>query len=102
MPEPAIQPLHFAYVISGAALFVVVHLLMRHQWESRIRRWCAGHGYQLLSWQRARFYEGPKRFQSRDTFRIEVEDRDGLLRDGFLTFARSRGFSGRPVEVEWE
>jgi hypothetical protein len=104
MPEPVIQPIHFAYLVSGAALFLVLHLLTRNRWERQIRRWCAGHGYQLVSWESAKFFEGPRRSDNQNTFRIEVEDRDGMLRDGYLTFASGWGLSSQrqPAKVDWD
>jgi hypothetical protein len=73
----------------------------------RVTRWCAGEGYTLIDWRRAKFFEGPNawfRSDNLDAYYIEVRDRQGLTRAGYLVFG---SFwwpwpLSRKVRVKWD
>ena len=72
-----------------------------------IRRWCKEQGFELLDWRGARFFEGPDawlRSRNQLTYRIEVRDREGFTREGYLIIGSywiGWPFS-RKVRVVWD
>jgi hypothetical protein len=55
----------------------------------RVRQWCRRQGYQLLRWRDAKLFEGPSSWTvSQDRYRIQVLDREGRQRRGYLVFRR--------------
>ncbi len=78
-------------------------LIHRVYWERRISRWARGHHFTLVDCRRAWMIEGPDRLTRnnwRTVFWIEVTDRDGFARTGYLTF-QSRWWGGIDDEIEW-
>ena len=75
----------------------------RRRWARRIDEWAGSQGFVLEDYRRARFLEGPHRWGRSDTwdvFSIDVTDRNGLPRQGWLSF-RARFFRKPTVEVIW-
>src|SRR5688572_15417602 len=75
----------------------------RRRWARRIGEWAEEQGFVLDDYRRARFFEGPHRWMCDDTwtvFSIEVTDRTGMPRQGWLSF-RPRWFGKPTVEVIW-
>ena len=64
-------------------------------------------GFELLDWRGARFFEGPDawlRSRNQLTYRIEVRDREGFTREGYLIIGSywiGWPFS-RKVRVVWD
>ena len=92
----------------GVALLFALLLWWGHVWSARrIARWCDEQGFELVDWRGARFFEGPHawfRSENQDAYRIEVRDRDGLIRAGYLVFGSywwGWPFS-RTGRVEWD
>lgn len=75
--------------------------------ERRLQRWCQREGFELLDWRGVWFFQGPNapwRSQYQECYRIEVRDREGYERTGYLVFGRywlAWPFS-RKVTVEWD
>ena len=96
-------------VAAGVAVaFLLLAIWVGHGFSGRrLRRWCEQEGFELLDWRGAWFFEGPGawlRSQYQHCYRIEVRDRDGIERSGFVTFGTfwlGWPFS-RNVRVEWD
>lgn len=92
----------------GAALAFGVLLWWGQVYSAkRIRRWCDEQGYELVDWRGAKFFEGPHawfRSDNQDAYRIEVRDRQGVIRGGYVVFGSFwRGWLfSRRVRVEWD
>jgi hypothetical protein len=91
----------------AAVTIVAIIVLM---WAGRIRarsqvtRWCERQGYELVSSRGAWFYEGPRawlRTEEEHAYHVEVRDRHGDTRTGYVVFGCWNPFS-RTVTVEWE
>jgi hypothetical protein len=53
----------------------------------RVRHWCRRQGFRLVRWRHAQLFEGPSTWAvQHDRYRIQVVDRDGSRRAGFLMF----------------
>ncbi len=94
-------------LISGAVVAVVIACVVfgRWYWSRRVSAWCGAHQFELIDWYGAPFYEGPRRFwrsENQHVFRVEVRDRDGLVRCGYLTFGGYWNPFRREVEVRWD
>jgi len=107
-----ITPQEFARFVSTPIVRVVLLLGAMLVWRifgarRLIRRWCREEGYELLDWQSAWFFEGPNawlRSRNQMTYRIEVRDRDGLTREGYLVIGSywiGWPFSRR-IRVTWD
>lgn len=99
---PRLDPTAIAILAAGGVFCVAAIVWAQIFYCRRIRRWAASQGLTLVDWRGAWFFEGPGApFRSRykQTFWIEVADRDGLAATGWLTF-RWWAFSAEP-EVEW-
>jgi hypothetical protein len=73
--------------------------------KRRVTRWCEREGYQLVTWRGAWFYEGPRawcRTEEEDAYRIEVRDRKGQTRSGYVVFGTWWNPFSRKVRVEWD
>lgn len=87
----------------AAAVAGLAGVIGRRRWGRRIEEWAQGQGFVLDDYRRARFFEGPHRWTRSDTwdvFWIEVTDRTGLPRQGWLSF-RARWIAKPAVEVIW-
>lgn len=65
--------------------------------QRRLQRWCQREGFELLDWRGVWFFQGPNapwRSQYQDCYRIEVRDREGYERTGYVIFGRF-GWRGR-------
>jgi hypothetical protein len=95
-------------VMIGTVIAVLAVLLLTEPFFSRrrIRRWCDEHGYRLLSWRGAWFYEGPRRFwrnEAEHAYQIEVQDRHAMVKTGCVHFDR-RWWPFRPerITADWD
>ena len=95
-------------ILLGAAMAIIVLLWWGRLYAARrVTRWCHEQGYELVDWRGAKFFEGPKawfRTDNQDAYYIEVRDRQGLTRAGYLVFGSywwPWPFS-RNVRVEWD
>ena len=102
------EPPSLLLLVSVCAVVLFVAVVTGRVWSARrIRRWCERQGYELLDWRGAWFYEGPGRWlrsENQDAYHIEVRDRQGLTRSGYLVFG-SRWFPfplSRKVNVRWD
>ena len=80
-----------------------IWLIQRVYWERRITRWARAHHFALVDHRWAWAIEGPDRLTRtswRTVFWIEVTDRDGFCRTGYLTF-HWRWWGGADEEIEW-
>jgi hypothetical protein len=76
-------------LVTAALVFLVVLWLGRAYGARRVSRWCEEQGYELIDWRGAKFFEGPRawlRTENEDAYYIEVRDRQGLTRSGYLVF----------------
>jgi hypothetical protein len=98
-----LEPLFIAAVTIFAIIFLVwTGKLWSHR---RMRRWCEREGYELVNWRGAWFYEGPRawfRTEDEDAYYVEVRDRDGLTRTGYVVFGTWWHPFSRKVRVEWD
>ena len=75
--------------------------------QRRLQRWCQREGFELLDWRGVWFFQGPNapwRSKYQDCYRVEVRDRAGYERTGYVVFGRywlGWPFS-RKVQVEWD
>lgn len=100
----------FAYFVSlcAAGLGLLMFIwLMRLYWQAKIREWCGGAGYRLVSFRGARLKEGPQRLRKRRSerlFRIAVEDKMKARRGGWMMFAGfwGAGATDPAVRVIWD
>ncbi len=95
-----------ALVIVLSVAVVLVAIAAGRAWYGwRIRRWCEREGYTLADWRGAWFYEGPGKWlrsENQQAVHVEVVDRQGLTRSGYLVFgSRWHPFSAK-IEVTWE
>jgi hypothetical protein len=86
---------------------IAVALVAGRVWgRYRVARWCRAHNFQLIDVRGVRFFEGPRKFlhsDNQDMYRIEVRDRDGFTREGWLTFgAYWHPFNPGRVEIVWD
>jgi hypothetical protein len=112
-PEVEVFRLHKDPVESTLYFFlvgVIVAALLRLSrlyWGNRLRKWTAMRGLSLIDFRGAPFWEGPRewvRSQYQFLFRVEVEDKEGQRRRGWVTFGslwRPR-FACPSPEVEWD
>jgi len=100
------DPLSLVVAIGAVVLTVAACLVLgRWYWSRRVRAWCHDHKFELIDWYGAWFYEGPRRFwrsENQHVFKIEVRDRDGLVRAGYLTFGGYWNPFSRGAEVRWD
>jgi hypothetical protein len=91
-------------LLAIALLLIAVVFGSRYR-ARRVRAWCRAHKFELIDWYGAPFYEGPNRFwrsDNQDVVRVEVRDRDGLVRVGYLTFGGYWNPFSRKVEARWD
>jgi hypothetical protein len=93
-------------MIAVAIAAFIVAIVTGRIWSRRqVERWCEHHGYELVEWRGARFFEGPgawRRSENQDAYRIEVRDRQGLIRSGYVVFGSYWIPWSRKVRVEWD
>jgi hypothetical protein len=93
-------------VIAAAAAMVFLGIsLGQVYWRRRIGRWARARGFQLVSFQGAKFYEGPSAFgrtESRDEFHIVVQDAQGNERPGWHCIGSNWNPFGLAVEILWD
>ena len=96
------------YLKVGAVVVALVVLLwVGDRWARwRINRWCDADGYQLVTWRGARFYEGPRKWRrtdGEDAYYVEVTERSGQPRSGFLAFdSRWWPFRAKRITMHWD
>lgn len=96
------------YLKVGAVVVALVVLLwVGDRWSRwRINRWCDADGYQLVTWRGARFYEGPRKWRrtdGEDAYYVEVTERSGQPRSGFLAFdSRWWPFRAKRITMHWD
>ncbi len=96
-----------AVLVIGVVFLTVVVGIISGQWLSRrrVRHWCERQGYELLDWRGAWFYEGPGRWlrsENQYAYYIEVRDRQGLTRGGYLVFGSYWHPFSSKAEVKWD
>ena len=99
IPSELILALALGAMITAGVLFG------RWYWSRRVHAWCRAEKFELIDWYGAPFYEGPNRFwrsDSQHVIRVEVRDRDDLVRCGYLTFGGYWNPFSRKVEVRWD
>jgi hypothetical protein len=92
-------------VISTVIAFLLLLWWGRVYSARRIARWCEQEGYELVEWRGAKFFEGPSawfRSDNEDAYYIEVRDRHGLTRAGYLVFGSFWWPFRRKVRVKWD
>jgi hypothetical protein len=97
------HPLFIVGVTIAAFIVVLVTGRMWSRWQ--VRRWCDDQGYDLVDWRGAKFFEGPGawlRSENQDAYRIEVRDRQGTPRAGYVVFGSYWAPWSRKVRVEWD
>ena len=97
---------HPLLLVTVTVVAIVVLLWLGKRWAHRqVSRWCEREGYELVTFRGAWFYEGPRawlRTDSEYAYHVEVRDRYGLPRTGYLLFGSWwNPFSGK-VRVEWD
>ena len=95
-----------ALAIVLSAVIVVIAIVAGRSWsQRRITRWCDEEGYRLENWRGALFYEGPGKWLRSDNqqaYYIEVSDRQGLPRSGYLVFGSYWHPFSRKAKVTWD
>lgn len=93
-------------MIAVAVAAVVVAIITGRIWaERQLRRWCDANQYQLLAWRGAKFYEGPTAWltsESQNAYRIQVLDRQGRTRKGYVVFGSYWVPCSSKVTVKWD
>jgi hypothetical protein len=95
------------FVVTAAAVLVLLIWVGRVISERRLQRWCRQEGFELLDWRRAYFFEGPNawwRSKYQVCYRIEVRDHQGYERIGYIVFGSYWiGWPlSRRVRVTWD
>ena len=98
--------LELVAAVMGAVLAFLVLLWWGRVYSARrIARWCKTEGYELVDWRGAKLFEGPNawfRTDGQDAYYIEVLDRQGLTRGGYLVFGSPWWPFSRRVRVKWD
>jgi hypothetical protein len=93
-------------LVTVTVLAVGILLATGKVWSRwQLKRWCNSQGLELVTWQGAAFYEGPGawvRSENQDAYRIEVRDRQGRTRTGWVVFGRYWAPWSNKVRVEWD
>jgi hypothetical protein len=95
----------FLLIISTWLLATILWVGVRSFWGWRIGRWARAQGYQLISFQGARFNARPWAWYRRDTreaFRIVVADGQDRERVGWLSFGSRWLPSSRTAAIQWD
>jgi hypothetical protein len=95
----------FLLIISTWLLATILWVAARSYWGWRIGRWARAHGYELISFQGARFNARQWAWYRRDTreaFRIVVADGQDRERTGWLSFRNRWLPSNRAVSIHWD
>ena len=94
------------FIATVTILFLVFLLWTGRIWARwRVTRWCEREGYQLVTFRGAWFYEGPRKWlrtENEDAYHVEVTDRDGLTRSGYVVFGTWWHPFSWKVRVEWD
>jgi ABC-type nickel/cobalt efflux system permease component RcnA len=94
------------FIVAVTILGFIVLLWTGSIWaRRRITRWCEREGYKLVTFRGAWFYEGPRawlRTDSEYAYHVEVRDRHGLTRTGYVMFGSWWNPFSRRVRVEWD
>lgn len=93
-------------VIGVSVLVFIVLLVTGRAWSRwRVGRWCKQQDYELVEFRGAWFFEGPggwMRSENQDAYHIEVRDRQGLTRSGYVVFGSYWWRWSGKVRVEWD
>jgi hypothetical protein len=92
-------------IVGGVFVFALLLIMGRVLSRWRLQRWCRKSGYELVDWRGAKFYEGPFawfRSENQDAYQMEVRDRQGLTRVGYIVFGSFWLPWSRKVHVEWD
>jgi hypothetical protein len=103
MTRSPISPLVFAGVMILVLIVVLVAARAWGRW--RVGRWCRQQDYELLEFRGAWFFEGPRawlRSENQDAYHIQVRDRRGQTRSGYVVFGSYWWPWSRKVRVEWD
>ncbi|MFN9210708.1 MAG: hypothetical protein ACK6C0_03590 [Betaproteobacteria bacterium] len=77
-------------------------------WRKRVARWADSEGVQLLHCRAAKRREGLARSaptEGQSVFRVRVCDRDGAVKEAWLTFGRPANRGSAPdelIDVTWD
>ena len=103
MPFRSSDPLFIAVV---TVLAMIVLIWTGKLWARRqVTRWCEQEGYELVSWRGAWFHEGPRawlRTEDESAYYVEVRERHGSTRCGYVVFGTWWHPFSRKVRVEWD
>ena len=96
---------HPLFIVAVTIVAIIVLMWTGKIWTRRqVTRWCEREGYELVSFRGAWFYEGPRawlRTEEEDAYHVEVRDRHGDARMGYVVFGLWYPFSGK-ITVEWD
>jgi hypothetical protein len=97
---------HPLFIVAVTILGIVVLAWTGGIWARwQVSRWCRREGYELVTFRGARFYEGPRawfRTENEDAYHVEVLDRHGLTRTGYVVFGSWWHPFSLKVRVEWD
>lgn len=102
-----VGPLQVLIFSWAAVFFIVVLKLSRMYWNRRLTHWAESQHLQLVSFRRAKFFEGPSawlRSRNQHLFRVVTRDGAGLERCCWILFGTYWGFTwGEPLsKVTWD
>ena len=96
---------HPLFIVAVTIVAIIILMWTGKIWARRqVTRWCEREGYELVSFRGAWFYEGPRawlRTEEEDAYHVEVRDRHGDTRMGYVVFGSWYPFSGK-ITVEWD
>ena len=96
---------HPLFIVAVTIVAIIVLMWTGKIWARRqVTRWCEREGYELVKFRGAWFHEGPRawlRTEEEDAYHVEVRDRRGDTRTGYVVFGCWYPFSGK-ITVEWD
>ena len=96
---------HPLFIVAVTIVAIIVLMWTGKIWARRqVTRWCEREGYELVKFRGAWFHEGPRawlRTEEEDAYHVEVRDRRGDTRTGYVVFGSWYPFSGK-ITVEWD
>lgn len=97
---------HPLFIAAVTILAIIVLMWTGKIWAKRqVTRWCEREGYELVKWRGAWLFEGPRawlRTEDENAYYVEVRDRTGETRSGYVVFGTWWHSFSRKVRVRWE
>ena len=76
-----------------------------HSGPEALRRWAKEDGYRIVNHERRTYRRGPFRWRSSGyqiVYRIEVQDRHGTMKSGWVRIGRYWWPDPNPIDMSWD